>query len=166
MRKLLIVILLVGAFGLFAQIPVGTKEVGVEADIGDLLAKDFTYLIHGYGGYFFIDNLEGLLGVGLGGTTMDLPEGFKTSALGLTIGAYYHAPMSEMLGFFGGAWLGYQSGVVGSTAEGYTYIPFDAGVEFFITKYLGIRVFDRFTINLKEGMDNTDHIMVSSFAIF
>ncbi len=171
MRKLFLVVLLLGAFGLFAQIPVGTKEIGLEADIGDVLADDFSYIVQGYGGYFFMDNIEALLGVGVAGTTAELPTDFTSMVFVVKAGAYYHYMMSEQMGFFGGAWFGYTSGVVGTTADGYMYAPIDAGVEYFLNKSIGVRVFNRYQLNFGEispGVDReaSDHIMVAMFGIF
>ena len=159
MRKLFVVVLLLCAFGLFAQfgIPAGTKEIGIDADIGDLLADDFFYHVHGYGGYFFMDNLEGLLGVSYMGSTVEDAD----AVFGFTAGAYYHFLFSEAMGVFGGAWFGYSS-----FGDGFMFVPIDAGIEFFLSKSIGIRVYNQFTLELEEGVDNTDHVLVACFGIF
>ena len=148
MRKLFVVVLLLCAFGLFAQfgIPAGTKEIGITADIGDLLADDFVYHVQGYGGYFFMDNLEVLLGASFMGATYEDWD----AVFGFEAGAYYHFLFSEAMGVFGGAWFGYSS-----AGDGFMYVPIDAGIELFISKSFGIRAYNQFTLQLEEGADNT-----------
>ncbi len=165
MRKLFVVVLLFGAFGLFAQfgIPAGTKEIGILASMGDFLNTDaplaIGYSVDVYGGYFLMDNLEGLLGVEVlkpGYEDADTYFGFKG-------GAYYHLLFSEAMGVFGGAWFGYYT--YGEDNNG-MYVPIDAGIEFFVSKSIGVRVFNRFQLNLEEGAENSDHAVVAMFGIF
>ena len=166
MRKIFVLLLLLGAIGLFAQfgIPAGTKEIGVHGTIGDFLNMDeaegmaLGFMLEGYFGYFFMDNLEGLIGLGFIKPPYDGAEtGFEFMG-----GAYYHYLFSETMGTFGGAWFGYYKW----GDFDYMYVPIDAGLEFFISKSIGIRVFNRFSLNLEEEMDNSDHLVISAFGIF
>ena len=166
MRKVFLIVLLIGAVSLFAQIPVGTKSIGVTASIGDLLADDLGYYIGVSGGYFFADGIEGVLGIGIQGTTADVIGDASSMVFDFTVGAYYHLPMGEALGFVAGALFGYQSGVLYTAADGYMYIPVDAGIEYFLSENVTIRLFNRFTLNLEEGADNTDHIYVGTYTYF
>ena len=165
MRKLFVVVLLLGAFGLFAQfgIPAGTKEIGILASIGDFLNTDaplaIGYSVDAYGGYFFMDNLEGLVSVEVwkpGWEDADTYFGFKG-------GAYYHFLFSEAMGVFGGAWFGYWT--AGEDNSG-MYVPIDAGIEFFVSKSIGVRVFNRFTLELEENVENSDNVVIAMFGIF
>jgi len=165
MRKLFVVVMLLGAFGLFAQfgIPAGTKEIGILASIGDFLNTDaplaIGYSVDAYGGYFLMDNLEGLLGVEV------MKEGIDGADTELAFkgGIYYHLLFSEAMGVFGGAWFGYWT--AGEDNSG-MYVPIDAGIEFFLSKSIGVRVFNRFTLELEEGVENSDNVVVAFFGIF
>jgi len=106
-----------------------------------------------------MDNLEGLLSVEvwkLGVEDADTYLGFKG-------GAYYHMLFSEAMGIFGGAWFGYWT--AGEDNNG-MYVPIDAGIEFFLSKSIGVRVFNRFTLELEEGVENSDNVVVAMFGIF
>ncbi|MCK4528287.1 hypothetical protein KAW18_13020 [candidate division WOR-3 bacterium] len=157
MRKVFLIVLLIGAVSLFAQIPVGTKSIGVTAAIGDLMADDFFWSVNASGGYFFMDGVEFVAGLGVDGSTYEDSE----VDFGFTAGAYYHLPMGEALGFVAGAMFGYSS-----YGDGYMFIPIDAGIEYFLSENVTIRAFNRFTLNLKEGYDNTDHIYVGTYTYF
>jgi len=156
MRKMLVVLMLVCALGLLAQIPAGTKSVAVlTGGTSDLLADDIDYGIELNVGYFMMDALE-----------IDAILGFSnTTVLGtdfdLGIGALYHMPLSPMLGLYGGAAFTYNSFGDGSMA-----IPIDAGLELFITQNNAVRIANRFTLEMKEGMDNTDEIMIGTVHYF
>ncbi len=166
MRKVFMAVLLIGVVSLFAQIPVGTKSIGVTASIGDVMADDFGYTIGVSGGYFFMDGIEGVLGMRIQGTTADVIGDASSMVFDFTAGAYYHYPMGETFGFFAGALFGYQSGVLYTAADGYMYIPIDAGVEYFVTESFAIRAFNRFQVNLEEGADNSDYIMIGTVNYF
>jgi len=157
MRKVFMAVFLIGVLSLFA-IPAGTKSIGVSASIGDVMADDFDYSFDVHGGYFFMDNIEGVLGLNFWGTTDTLAG---DAIFGFEGGAYYHMPMSDVLGFYAGALFGYSS-----AGDGYMYIPIDAGVEYFVTESFAIRAFNRFQLNLEEGADNSDYIMIGTVNYF
>jgi len=157
MRKVFMAVVLIGVLSLFA-IPAGTKSLSISASIGDIMADDFSYSFDVYGGYFFMDNIEGVLGLNFWGTTDTLAG---DAVFGFEGGAYYHMPMSDVLGFYAGAMFGYSS-----AGDGYMYIPIDAGVEYFVTENFAIRAFNRFRLNLEEGAENSDYIMIGTVNYF
>jgi|GEM_PF-1217444 len=156
MRKVFMAVVLIGVLSLFA-IPAGTKSLGISAYIGDIMADDFDYSFDVHGGYFFMDNIEGVAGVSFDGTTR---EGVD-AVFGFEGGAYYHMPMSDVLGFYAGAMFGYSN-----AGDGYMYIPIDAGVEYFVTESFAIRAYNRFQLNLEEGAENSDYIMIGTVNYF
>jgi hypothetical protein len=158
MRKILVVLMLVCALGLFAQIPAGTKSVAVLAGgVGDLLADDFSYGLEVNGGYFIMDALEidvilGFMGSTYEGDELDWEVG---------LGVLYHFPLSPMFGLYGGAAFTYASPMDGMMA-----VPIDVGLEIFLTQNNAIRLANRFTLNLEEGLDNTDEIVLGTVHYF
>lgn len=158
MRKFIILIFLLGAFGLFAQIPTGTKSIGITASIGDILADDFFYSFDVSFGYFFMDNIEGLGGIGILGYTYEGAD-MRLEFYG---GAYYHFPVSDVFGIFGGAMFGYWTWGDFNNM----YIPIDAGIEYFLSENVAIKAFNRFQINFEEGYDNADYILVGTTVYF
>jgi hypothetical protein len=170
MRKILAVLLLVCAFSLFAQIPAGTKSVAVlTGEIGDLLADDFDYEIEANAGYFLMDALEIDAILGLNGSTVeDSDMNFK-----LGLGALYHMPLTPMFGLYGGAAFVYNTEDVSvviddvlEVKENTIGVPVDVGVEVFLTQNNAVRIANRFTLNLTEGIDNTDKIMIGTVHYF
>lgn len=167
MRKLFVLLLLLGAFGLFAQfgIPAGTKDIAVHGYLGDFLNMDedegmaLGYMVEGNFGYFFMDNLEGLVGLGI----TKPPYSESDLIFEVQGGSYYHMLFSEAMGVFGGAWFGYWS-----AGEDFStmYVPIDAGLEFFLSKSIGVRVFNRFCFNLDEDFENEDHVVLAAFGVF
>jgi hypothetical protein len=164
MRKILVVLLLVCAFGLLAQIPAGTKSIAVanvfvgSAEYGmDLLADDIAYGANLNVGYFIMDALEidailGLMGTTIEGDDLDWKVG---------LGVLYHFPLSPMFGLYGGAAFTYASPMDGMMA-----IPIEAGIEVFITQNNALRVADVFTVNLEDGVDNTDVVNIGAVHYF
>lgn len=157
MRKIFAIIMLVGVMGLLAQIPAGTKSVNASANIGDILADDFEYHIGAYAGYFFMDGIEGVLGIEFMGTTVEDVD----AIFGFTAGGYYHFPFSEMMGAYAGAMFGYTS-----TGDGYMYIPIDAGLELFLTENNAVRIYNSFELWLDENIDNKNYIRVGTVHYF
>ena len=158
MRKILAVLMLVCALGLFAQIPAGTKSVAVLAGgTSDLLAEgDLQYDISIIGGYFLMDALEidAILGLDSDGDAGDM-------LFALGAGVLYHFPLSAMLGLYGGAAFTYST-----TDPAIMAVPIEAGLELFITQNNAIRVANVFTLNLEETMDNTDEIKIGTVHYF
>jgi hypothetical protein len=158
MRKILAVLMLVCCLGLFAQIPAGTKSIALlTGGTSDLLADgDLEYDISLIGGYFIMDALEidAILGL-----DSDLDAGDMAFELG--IGVLYHFPLSPMFGLYGGAAFTYLTAFDGLMA-----VPIEAGLELFITQNNAVRLANIFTLNLEEGMDNTDHIAIGAVHYF
>jgi hypothetical protein len=155
MRKILVILMFVCVLGLFARIPAGTKSISIfDAEIGDLLAEDFEYTIEVYLGYFIIDGLEINALVGAWGTNEDL-----TSAVWIGLGAFYHYPLNQMLGLYGGATANSGNGIK-------LAIPIDLGLEIFLTKNNAIRIANRFTLNFDTGVENTDEILLGMVHYF
>lgn len=151
MRKILVVLMLVCVLGLFAKIPAGTKSVAIlSGEIGDLLAEDFEYTIEVNGGYFLMDGLEINALVGVWGTSV---EGLDVSAAWVGLGAFYHYPLTQKLGLYGGATFNSGDGIG-------LAIPIDAGLEVFLTTNNAIRIANRFTLNFDEGLENTDEMLI------
>lgn len=167
MRKILVALMLICAFGLFAQIPAGTKSVAVLAGgAGDILdSLGFDYNIEANVGYFIMDALEIDAILSFSGTTVEAPEGVETSVFGVGIGALYHMPLSPMLGLYGGAAFIFSSANYGAE-DSQMGVPIDVGIELFITQNNAIRLANRFTLNLTEGMDNTDEIVLGTVHYF
>ncbi len=159
MRKILVVLMLVCVLGLFAQIPAGTKSVAVLAGgTGDLLdSVGFSYGIDVNAGYFIMDALEVDAILGFNGSTV---EGVD-AVFDLGIGLLYHMPLSPMLGLYGGAAFTYTSAGDGAMA-----VPIDVGLELFLTQNNAVRIANRFTLNMEEGADNTDKIMIGTVHYF
>jgi hypothetical protein len=159
MRKILVVLMLVCAVGLFAQIPAGTKSVAIltggTSDILDSLGFDYNIDINA--GYFIMDGLEIDAILGLMGSTY---EGSEMN-FDLGLGVLYHFPISPMLGLYGGAAFVYET-----IADGIMSIPIDVGLELFITQNNAIRLANSFTFYLTEGMDNTDEIILGTVHYF
>ena len=157
MRKILAVLMLVCALGLFAQIPAGTKSIGLSASVGDLLNTDAPYAL-GFDvnlmvGYFMMDNLEL---IALGSFTMPPIDG-ADSYFGIGGGAAYHYPISPMIGAFARALFIYYDEMMS--------VPIDAGVEIFLSSNVAIQIYNEFILNLEEGMDNSDYI-VAGIAVY
>ena len=153
MRKILAVLMLVCALGLFAQIPAGTKSVAIlSGGIGDFLDdddvlgdEDLIYGVNLVAGYFIIDGLEidailGLMGSTAEGSEMEFEVG---------LGVLYHMPLSPMLGLYGGAAFDYMS-----IGDGYSAVPIDLGLEIFLTQNNAVRLGGEFTLGITEGMGN------------
>jgi len=156
MRKILAVLMLVCALGLFAQIPAGTKSVAVlTGTTSDFLAEeaDFEFGVMVNAGYFIMDGLEidAILGI--------MNYGDMNFELGL--GAMYHMPFSPMLGGYLGAAFTYWT-----VGDGITAVPIDAGLELFLTPHNAVRVGGEFTLNLTEGLDNTLNIVLGTVHYF
>jgi len=158
MRKILVVLMLVCVLGLFAQIPAGTKSVAVlTGGTSDFLAEgDLQYNIDVNAGYFIMDALEidAILG-------LDSDKDAGDMAFNLGLGLLYHMPLSPMLGLYGGVAFTYETAYDGMMA-----VPIDVGLELFITQNNAVRIANRFTLNMKEGMDNTDEIMIGTVHYF
>jgi hypothetical protein len=163
MRKILAVLMLVCALGLFAQIPAGTKSVALlTGGTSDFLAEgDLQYNLELIAGYFIMDALEidAMLGIDSDGDIGDDLE--LEMAFNLGIGALYHMPLSGMLGLYGGAAFAYSSVGDGSMA-----VPIDVGLELFLTENNAVRIANRFQLNLDEGADNSDQIMIGTVHYF
>jgi hypothetical protein len=167
MRKMLAVLLLVCALGLFAQIPAGTKSVAVlTGSTSDFLAEegDFEFGLQANVGYFIMDALEidAILGV--------MNYGDMEFELGL--GALYHMPLSPMLGLYlGGAFVFGTSDVmvveddVPELKESTMDIPIDVGLELFLTENNAVRIANRFNLSL-IGEDATDQIIIGTVHYF
>ena len=154
MRKILVVLMLVCALGLFAQIPAGTKSVAVLAgETSDFLGEgDFGFGVDVNAGYFLMDGLEidAILGL--------YKWGDMEFALGL--GAMYHIPFSPMLGAYLGAAFTYE------TATEAMAVPIDGGIEIFLTPNNAVRVGGQFTLNLEEGGSNTLNVVLGTVHYF
>lgn len=154
MRKFLVVLMLVCAFGLFAQIPAGTKSVAVlTGGTSDLLGEgDFAFNVDVYAGYFIMDALEidAILGL--------YKYGDMEFLLGL--GALYHMPLSPMFGLYLGAAFTY------ATATEAMAIPIDAGLELFLTPNNAVRVGGEFTLSLEEEGTNTLKVVLGTVHYF
>ncbi len=163
MRKILAVLMLVCALGLFAQIPAGTKSVAVlTGGTSDILADPgFSYGLQVYGGYFLMDGIEVDAILGFTGSTVDGVD----MEFNLGIGAIYHFPLSPMLGLYGGVAFIYDTQDFG-LEENTMSIPIDVGLELFITQNNAIRIGNRFSLNLTENMDNTDEITLGTVHYF
>jgi hypothetical protein len=162
MRKILAVLMLVCALGLFAQIPAGTKSVAVlTGEIGDLMADDFNYGVNVMAGYFIMDGLEIDAILGLWGTTVEDVD----MIFDLGLEALYHYPLSPMLGLYVGAGFIFSTESFGEE-DNTMSIPIDAGLEIFLTPNNAVRLGNRFSVNLTEGMDNTDHIVIGTVHYF
>ncbi len=150
MRKILVVLMLVCALGLFAQIPAGTKSVGLSAQVGDILNSDaplaLGFDVNLMVGYFMMDGLELIAG---GSFTQPAFDG-ADSYFGVEGGAAYHYPISPMIGAFARAMFWYVNEV--------KTVPIDAGVEIFLNKNVAIQIYDEFILNLEEGASNSDYI--------
>ncbi len=158
MRKILAVLMLVCALGLFAQIPAGTKSVAVlTGGTSDILADDFAYMLDVNAGYFMMDGLEIDVLLGLWGSTAEGAD----MEFGLGLGALYHFPLSPMFGLYIGAAFTYMT-----AGDGMMAVPVDAGLELFITQNNAVRIGNRFTLNMEEGMDNTDQIVIGTVHYF
>jgi hypothetical protein len=163
MRKMLAVLLLVCALGLFAQIPAGTKSVALlTGGTSDLLAEgDLQYDLQLNAGYFIMDALEidAILGIDSDG---DIGDDFELEmAFNAGIGALYHMPLSPMLGLYGGA-----AFIFSSAGDGTSAVPIDVGLELFLTENNAVRIANRFQLNLAEGADNSDQIMIGTVHYF
>jgi hypothetical protein len=162
MRKILAVLMLVCALGLFAQIPAGTKSVTVlTGGTGDILADGgFYYMLEVNGGYFLMDNLEIDVILGLMGATVDGVD----MEFGVGLGAMYHMPLSAMLGLYAGAAFIYSTEDV-LTDDGIEdndmNIPIDVGLELFLTPNNAVRIGNRLTMSL-VGADMTDQIVLGT----
>ena len=174
MRKILAVLLLVCALGLFAQIPAGTKSVAVltggTTDILDSLG--FNYMLDVNGGYFLMDALEIDVILSLTGTTYDVPEGVESMIFGIGLGALYHFPLSPMLGLYGGAAFIYSNADaiveedgVPELKDNTMNIPIDIGLEIFLTQNNAVRIGNRFNLSL-IGEDATDQILIGTVHYF
>ena len=155
MRKILAVLMLVCALGLFAQIPAGTKSVAVlSGSTSDFLAEeaDFGFGVDVVGGYFIMDGLEidAILGL--------YKWGDMEFALGL--GAIYHMPFSPTLGGYLGAAFTYE------TATEAMAVPINVGVELFLTPNNAVRLGGQFTLNLEEGADNNLNVVLGTVHYF
>ncbi len=166
MRKILAVLMLVCALGLFAQIPAGTKSVAVlTGGTSDVLdSVGFNYDIDVNGGYFLMDALEIDLILGLHGSTVEDSD----MNFGVGLGALYHMPLSPMLGLYGGAAFIYSTEDV-VTDEGIEdndmNIPIDIGLELFLTQNNAVRLANRLTVSL-VGADMTDQIVIGTVHYF
>lgn len=158
MRKILGVLMLVCVLGLFAQIPAGTKSVALlTGGTSDLLGDgDLEYEVDINGGLFIMDALEvdAILGI-------DSDEDAGDMGFNLGLGILYHMPLSEMLGLYGGAAFTYMTAFDGIMA-----VPIDIGLELFLTENNAVRIANRFQLNLEEGADNTDQIMIGTVHYF
>ncbi|MEO0294337.1 MAG: outer membrane beta-barrel protein [candidate division WOR-3 bacterium] len=151
MRKILVMLMLIFAVGLFAQIPAGTKSITVVSGaVGDFLDDDDNLLddeiVYEAGveaGYFVINGLEIDLLLGIVGSTAEGAE------VNFTVGpkVLYHFPITQMLGVYGGA--GYEYNSVG---DGISSIPAEVGGELFLTQNNAIRVGLGFTYYITEGL--------------
>jgi hypothetical protein len=161
MRKILAVLMLVCALGLFAQIPAGTKSVSILAgeigdfldDDDDLLDDEIDYSVKLTGGYFLMDALEIDAILGLGGSTAEDSD----MELLLGIGAQYHLPMSPMLGVYVGAAFEYWT-----TGDGLMDVPIDLGAEIFLTPNNAVKLGGQFTLGLSDGMGNDLSIVLGT----
>jgi hypothetical protein len=161
MRKILAVLMLVCALGLFAQIPAGTKSVAILAgSVGDFLDDDdnplddeIDYTVMLNGGYFIIDGLEIDVILGLMGTTQ---EGVDME-FALGAGLMYHMPISPMLGAYGGAAFEYWT-----SGDGISMVPIDLGLEVFLTQNNAVRVGGKFTFGITEGLGNDLSIVLGT----
>ena len=155
MRKILAVLLLVCALGLFAQIPAGTKSVAVLAgETSDFLGDgDFEFAVMVNGGYFMMDALEldAILGI----------TNYGDMEFQLGAGAIYHLPLSPMLGIYAGA-----AFIYWTAGDGMMAVPIDAGLEIFLTQNNAVRVGADFMLNLEEGMDNTLKVVLGTVHYF
>ncbi len=164
MRKILAVLMLVCALGLFAQIPAGTKSVAVlTGGTSDFLVEDgdFAFEINVNGGYFIMDGLEidAILGIDSDG---DIGDDLETKmAFTLGLGAMYHMPFSPTLGGYLGAAFTYMS-----VGDGTMAVPIDAGLEVFLTPNNAVRVGGKFTLNLEEEADNNLNIVLGTVHYF
>jgi hypothetical protein len=154
MRKILVVLMLVCALGLFAQIPAGTKSVAVLAgETSDFLGEgDFGFGVDVNAGYFLMDGLEidAILGL--------YKWGDMEFALGL--GAMYHIPFSPMLGAYLGAAFTYETDTEAMA------VPIDGGIEIFLTPNNAVRVGGQFTLSLEEGGSNTLNVVLGTVHYF
>lgn len=159
MRKILAVLLLVCALGLFAQIPAGTKSVAVlMGSTSDFLGDgDFMFDLFIEGGYFIMDGLEVDAIIGI--------MNYGDMEFNLGIGALYHFPISPMIGLYGGAAFVYSTLDFG-LEENTMSVPIDLGFEIFLTPNNAIRIANRFSLNLTEGMDNTDNVVLGTVHYF
>ena len=150
--------MLVCVLGLFAQIPAGTKSVALlTGGTSDLLGDgDLEYELDINGGLFIMDALE--VDVILG---IDSDEDAGDMGFNLGLGILYHMPLSEMLGLYGGAAFTYMTAFDGIMA-----VPIDVGLELFLTENNAVRIANRFQLNLEEGADNTDAIMIGTVHYF
>ncbi len=174
MRKILVVLMLVCALGLFAQIPAGTKSVAVLAGgTGDILdSLGFEYNIDINAGYFLMDALEIDAILSFMGTTVDLPEGVDASVFGVGLGVLYHMPLSPMFGLYGGAAFVYSTedaivveDDVPELKDNTMNIPIDIGLEIFLTQNNAVRIANRYNLSL-IGEDATDQIMIGTVHYF
>ena len=169
MRKILAVLMLVCALGLFAQIPAGTKSVAVlTGGVGDLMADDFMYGLEANAGYFIMDGLEIDAILGFMGSTADEVD----MEFGLGLGLLYHMPMSPMFGLYGGAAFLFTTEDVMVIEDGVPElkestmdIPIDIGIEIFLTPNNAIRLANRFNLSL-IGEDNTDNVVIGTVHYF
>ena len=155
MRKIFAVLMLVCALGLFAQIPAGTKSVALlTGETNDLLSEgDLEFDLFVNAGYFITNGIEidAILGI--------MNYGDMEFALG--VGALYHMPLTPMFGLYVGAAFTYWT-----VGDGIMAVPIDAGLEIFLTPNNAIRVGNRFSLNLEEGMDNTDQVVIGTVHYF
>jgi hypothetical protein len=166
---MLVVLMLVCAFGLFAQIPAGTKSVAVlSGSVGDLLADDFEYSIDLNGGYFIIDGLEIDVILSMLGTTVEGVDMY----FGAGLGFLYHFPISPMFGLYGGAAFLYTTQDVMVDEDGVPTlkestmdIPIEVGLELFITPNNAIRLANVLDISL-IGEDLSDYITLGTVHYF
>jgi hypothetical protein len=161
MRKILVVLMLVCALGLFAQIPAGTKSVAVlTGSTSDFLEEDgdFAFDVDVYGGYFLMDGLEidAILGID-SDEDVDLLTGETSMGFTLGLGAMYHLPFSPMLG----AAFTYMTAFDGIMA-----VPIDAGLEIFLTSNNAVRVGGKFTLSLEENGSNTLNVVLGTVHYF
>ncbi len=164
MRKILAVLMLVCVLGLFAQIPAGTKSVALlTGGTSDFLADgDLQYNLELNAGYFIMDALEvdAILGIDSDGD-YDIEEMESKMAFNAGIGALYHMPLSPMLGLYGGA-----AFIFSSAGDGTSAVPIDVGIELFLTENNAVRIANRFQLNLAEGADNSDQIVIGTVHYF
>lgn len=152
MRKILAVLMLVCALGLFAQIPAGTKSIGLSASVGDILNMDapaaLGYDVNVMVGYFLMDNLELIVGGSIWQPAIDGAD----LVWGVEGGFAYHYPISPMMGAFARAMFYY--------VDPSKWVPIDVGVEIFLNSNVAIQIYDEFVLSLDDGGSNSDYIKV------
>jgi hypothetical protein len=162
MRKILLVLIFVSAHGLFAQIPSGTKAIGISARVGDFLSDyDMQYAVSAELGNFITDNLEIIQTIRVNNSTEAAVLLNKTE---YTIGggAAYHYPIgSSMFGLFGKALFVFNSLPINTgeeIIEGHISFPIDAGVEIFVNNNFAIQLYNEFVLEIVEPLENRNYI--------